>query len=244
MQRYFIYFSYDGSAYHGWQIQPNGNSVQAELQKALFTILQRHIEVVGAGRTDTGVHARIMVAHFDDESAQIDGEQLTYKLNRVLPYDISVLRIIPVDSTMHARFSAQRRTYHYYVHLDRDPFCRFTSYRLYQAPDFALMNKAAQLLLQTKDFGAFCKSHSDAKTTFCDVTEAQWVQLTATKWYFKITANRFLRNMVRAVVGTLLDVGYGKVTLEAFREILNSRSRSNAGESVPGHALFLEEIEY
>ena len=242
-QRYFIYFSYDGTAYHGWQIQPNATSVQAEMQRAMSLLLRHPIELVGAGRTDTGVHARTMVAHFDDKQL-IDTIQLAYKLNRVLPFDITVAKIEPVDADMHARFSATKRTYHYYIHLDRDPFCRAYSYALHQAPDFHLMNEAAQLLLSHEDFGAFCKSHSDAKTTFCDVYEANWIKLSDTKWYFRISANRFLRNMVRAIVGTLLDVGWHKISISQFVEILHSKSRQQAGESVPGHALFLEDVQY
>lgn len=244
-QRYFIYFSYDGTAYHGWQIQPNGHSVQAELQRALSLILRQSIEVTAAGRTDAGVHARVMVAHFDLNSASpANLSEWLYKLNRVLPRDITVTRLQPVAADMHARFSAKWRTYHYYIHLDRDPFVRFYSYALHHAPDFHEMNRAASLLTETADFGAFCKSHSDAKTTLCQVREARWIQLSPTRWYFRISANRFLRNMVRAVVGTLLDVGSGKLTREEFAAVLASRSRSCAGESVPGHALFLEEIEY
>lgn len=243
MQRYFIYFAYDGTAYHGWQVQPNGNSVQAELQKALSVLLQTPIQVVGAGRTDTGVHARKMVAHFDVECT-LNEEQMAYKLNRLLPHDISVYGLEAVAEDMHARFSAKWRTYHYYVHLYKDPFCRTYSYQLYRTPDFDKMNEAAAYLCEVKNFGAFCKSNSDAKTTLCDLIKARWVQEGEDKWYFEVTANRFLRNMVRALVGTLLDVGYGKLTLEAFREVIMSKSRSNAGESVPGHALFLEEVEY
>lgn len=243
MQRYFIYFAYDGTAYHGWQVQPNGNSVQAELQKALSVLLQTPIQVVGAGRTDTGVHARKMVAHFDMECT-LNEEQMAYKLNRLLPHDISVYGLEAVAEDMHARFSAKWRTYYYYVHLYKDPFCRTYSYQLYRIPDFDKMNEAAAYLCEVKDFGAFCKSNSDAKTTLCDLIKARWVQEGEGKWYFEVTANRFLRNMVRALVGTLLDVGYGKLTLEAFREVIMSKSRSNAGESVPGHALFLEEVEY
>ena len=242
-QRYFIYFSYDGTAYHGWQIQPNANSVQAEMQRALSLLMRHPVELIGAGRTDTGVHARKMVAHFDEEGP-LDEKQLAFKLNRVLPFDITVFGIKAVESHMHARFSATKRTYHYCIHADRDPFCRAYSYAIHQVPDFQLMNQAAQMLLSHKDFGAFCKSHSDAKTTLCDVYEARWIQLSDTKWHFRISANRFLRNMVRAIVGTLLDVGWHKISIEQFEEILHSRSRQQAGESVPGHALFLEDVQY
>lgn len=243
MQRYFIHFAYDGSSYHGWQVQPNGNSVQEELQKALSVLLQKPVSVVGTGRTDTGVHARRMVAHFDMDEA-LDVEKMAYKLNRLLPHDISVDRLEAVADDMHARFSAKWRTYHYYVHLHKDPFCRRYSYQLYKTPDFKLMNQAAVYLREIEDFGAFCKSNSDAKTTLCQLTEAEWIEIEHGKWYFKVTANRFLRNMVRALVGTLLEVGYHKIDLEEFKNVIASKSRSNAGESVPGHALFLENVEY
>lgn len=243
IQRYFIYFSYDGSHYHGWQVQPNGHSVQAELQRALSVLLQNDIQVVGAGRTDTGVHARKMVAHFDVDSV-LDVEHMTYKLNRLLPKDMAVYKLVAVNADMHARFSAKWRTYHYYIHLDKDPFCRNYSYQLYRIPDFDLMNEAAAYLCTVEDFGSFCKSNSDAKTTLCTLTKAHWVEVTCGKWYFEVTANRFLRNMVRALVGTLLEVGYGKISIEEFKRVIASKSRSNAGESVPGYALFLEDVVY
>lgn len=243
MQRYFIYFSYDGTNYHGWQIQPNGNSVQAELQKALSVILRKPMEVVGAGRTDAGVHARMMVAHFDVDE-MIDCAQMTYRLNRMLPRDMAAIKIVPVTDDMHARFSAKSRTYHYYVHSMRDPFARAYSCELHWDLDFTKMNEAASHLLDAEDFGAFCKSHADVKTTLCNVTEAQWVQTSPSTWYFTITANRFLRNMVRAVVGTLIEVGRNRISIEEFDTIVAGKKRTAAGESMPGNALFLENIEY
>ena len=241
--RYFVWFSYDGTAYHGWQIQPNGNSVQAELQRALSTLLREEISVTGAGRTDAGVHARQMVAHFDF-SVAIDLEQLAYKLNRILPCDIAVDRVELVDDDMHARFSATSRTYHYYIHTKKDPFSRPYSTELHYELDFDKMNEAGRILMTYDDFGAFCKSHSDVKTTLCRVTKAEWVQTNATSWYFEITANRFLRNMVRAVVGTLIDVGRGRLTLDDFRKVIEGKRRTEAGESMPANALFLENIRY
>ena len=242
-QRYFIYFSYDGTAYHGWQIQPNANSVQAELQKALSILLRNEIQVVGAGRTDTGVHARMMVAHFDVMET-IDTQQLAYKLNRLLPRDISVDKVIPVSNDMHARFSATSRTYHYYIHRRKNPFLRAYSCELFFDIDIERMNEAASLLLEYSDFAAFCKSNSDVKTTICKVTEAKWVDDGNGEWHFVITANRFLRNMVRAIVGTLIDVGRCRLTIQDFKSIVEGKSRSNAGESMQGNALFLENIEY
>lgn len=241
--RYFVWFSYDGTAYHGWQIQPNGNSVQAELQRALSTLLREEISVTGAGRTDAGVHARQMVAHFDFSEA-IDLEQLAYKLNRILPCDIAVDRVELVDDDMHARFSATSRTYHYYIHTKKDPFSRPYSTELHYELDFDKMNEAGRILMTYDDFGAFCKSHSDVKTTLCRVTKAEWVQTSETSWYFEITANRFLRNMVRAVVGTLIDVGRGRLTLDDFRKVIEGKRRTTAGESMPANALFLENIRY
>ena len=241
--RYFVWFSYDGTAYHGWQIQPNGNSVQAELQRALSTLLREEISVTGAGRTDAGVHARQMVAHFDFSEA-IDLEQLAYKLNRILPCDIAVDRVELVDDDMHARFSATSRTYHYYIHTKKDPFSRPYSTELHYELDFDKMNEAGRILMTYDDFGAFCKSHSDVKTTLCRVTKAEWVQTSETSWYFEITANRFLRNMVRAVVGTLIDVGRGRLTLDDFRKVIEGKRRIAAGESMPANALFLENIRY
>ena len=241
--RYFVWFSYDGTAYHGWQIQPNGNSVQAELQRALSTLLREEISVTGAGRTDAGVHARQMVAHFDFSEA-IDLEQLAYKLNRILPCDIAVDRVELVDDDMHARFSATSRTYHYYIHTKKDPFSRPYSTELHYELDFDKMNEAGRILMTYDDFGAFCKSHSDVKTTLCRVTNAEWVQTSETSWYFEITANRFLRNMVRAVVGTLIDVGRGRLTLDDFRKVIEGKRRTAAGESMPANALFLENIRY
>lgn len=241
--RYFITFSYDGTRYHGWQIQPNGDSVQERLEWALSTLLRREVNVTGAGRTDAGVHARVMVAHFDFEEA-IDCQQLCYKLNRLLPFDIAVQEVKQVSDDMHARFSATSRTYHYYIHTKKDPFRRAYSCEIHYPLDFALMNEAGKILTTYEDFGAFCKSHTDVKTTICHVTEARWVQTSETAWYFIITANRFLRNMVRAVVGTLIDVGRGKLSIEEFRKVIEGKRRTEAGESMPGNALFLEDVRY
>ena len=242
-QRYFIWFAYNGARYHGWQVQPNGNSVQAELEKALATLLRTTVPTTGAGRTDAGVHASCMVAHFDLDR-DIDCDQLTYKLNRLLPYDIAVSRIKPVEPDMHARFSAVARTYHYYIHTAKDPFCTFSSCRLHYQLDFDAMNRAAAVLLQTADFASFCKSHADVKTTLCQVSEAEWQQVGTNQWRFVITANRFLRNMVRAVVGTLIDVGRGRISVEEFRQIVAEKKRTSAGESMPGHALYLVDVRY
>ena len=249
--RYFITLSYDGARYHGWQIQPNGPSVQEKLQWALSTLLREEIQVTGAGRTDAGVHARMMVAHFDfngvweeRSGVSLDCCQLAYKLNRLLPQDIAVQRVEPVSDEMHARFSALSRTYHYYIHTEKDPFLRTTSCELHYQLDFDKMNDAAAILMEYEDFGAFCKAHADVKTTLCHVTVARWHQTSPTSWYFEITANRFLRNMVRAVVGTLIDVGRGRLSIDDFRKVIEGKRRTEAGESMPAHALFLEDITY
>ncbi|MBR5748647.1 MAG: tRNA pseudouridine(38-40) synthase TruA [Prevotella sp.] len=244
MSRYFVTLSYDGTRYHGWQIQPNGDSVQARLQEALSTLLRAAVGVTGAGRTDTGVHARMMVAHFDWEGDAIDCQQLAYKLNRLLPYDIAVSKVEPVSDDKHARFSATSRMYRYYIHTVKDPFLKAYSCEIHYPLDFAKMNEAAGILMTYEDFGAFCKSGADVKTTLCEVTKAEWVQTSPTTWYFEIRANRFLRNMVRAVVGTLIEVGRGRLSLDDFRKVIEGKQRSDAGESMPGNALFLEDVVY
>ena len=243
MNRYFVFLSYDGTLYHGWQVQPNGHSVQAELQRALSVLLRQPIEVVGAGRTDAGVHAAMMVAHFDTD-VTFDTAQLAYRLNRILPRDIAIDKVTPVSQDMHARFSALSRTYYYYIHTQKSPFVRSFSCPIHYQLDFDLMNEAGRILTTYDDFAAFCKSHTDVKTTLCHVTEARWEQVGEGRYRFVITANRFLRNMVRAVVGTLIDVGRGRISLDDFRCIIEGKSRTAAGESMPACALFLQKIEY
>ena len=242
--RYFIWFSYDGTRYHGWQIQPNGITVQSELQRCLSLLLRQEVSVVGAGRTDTGVHARQMAAHFDIDELPMSVFDLAHKLNGLLPQDIGVSNVAAVDNDMHARFSATARTYHYYVHTRKNPFLRQFSLELHYQLDYERMNEAARILLAYEDFGAFCKAGSDVKTTLCKVTHAQWHQTSESTWYFEITANRFLRNMVRAVVGTLIEVGRGRMSLDEFRQVIEGKKRTQAGESMPAKALFLEKVEY
>lgn len=239
--RYFIYLSYDGARYHGWQIQPNGSSVQEVLGKALSTLLHESIEVTGAGRTDAGVNASLTVAHFDTEHTA--DQQLAYRLNKFLPQDIAIHKIVPVKPEAHARFSATSRTYHYYVITAKTPFEPY-AYRFPQPLDFDKMNEAAKALFDYIDFTSFSKLHTDVKTNNCRIMAAQWEQASPIKWQFTITADRFLRNMVRAIVGTLLDVGRGVLTLEQFREIIEKKDRCSAGMSVPGNALFLADITY
>lgn len=241
--RYFIWFGYDGTQYHGWQTQPNGVTVQSELERCLSLLLREQVAVTGAGRTDAGVHARQMAAHFDT-AADVDAPLLAKKLNGLLPAAISVDRIEPVAADMHARFSATSRTYHYYIHTRKNPFIRQYSQEMHYQLDFDLMNEAGRILMEYDDFGAFCKAGSDVKTTLCRVTHAHWHQTSDTEWYFEITANRFLRNMVRAVVGTLIEVGRRRMTLQEFRQVIEGGRRTQAGESMPAKALFLERVTY
>lgn len=243
MNRYFIELAYDGTNYHGWQIQPNGSSVQETLMKALATFLRQEVEVVGAGRTDAGVHARRMMAHFDIDR-ELDGVQVTDKLNRLLPPDISVYRVVPVKPDAHARFDATYRKYLYHVTTCKDPFSRQYAWRLFHPLDFEKMNEAARTLFDYTDFTSFSKLHTDVKTNNCRIMHAEWTQVSDTEWVFTIQADRFLRNMVRAVVGTLVEVGRGKLSIDGFRRVIEQKDRCSAGSSVPGHALFLVDVGY
>lgn len=243
MERYFIYLSYNGKNYCGWQIQPNGISVQQKIEESLATLLRRPVPVVGAGRTDAGVHARLMVAHFDWEEPIAYLPFLAEKLNRILPKDIAISRIVPVISEAHARFDATSRTYNYYITAKKDPFNHEFVYKIQGRLDYEAMDRACETLRGYTDFTSFSKLHTDVKTNNCRITHAGWEQ-EGDVWKFTITADRFLRNMVRAIVGTLIEVGRGKVTLDGFREIIEAKNRCDAGTSVPGHALFLADITY
>ncbi len=240
--RYFIKFSYNGTNYHGWQSQPNAVTVQATLEKALSVILSSQIETTGAGRTDTGVHAREMYAHFESDS-YFEIAQTVYKLNSFLPKDIAVLDIYPVHDDAHARFDATERTYIYKMHATKDVFLENLSWQYAQTLDLEQMNIAANELLRHKDFECFSKVNTDVNTFNCNITHAYWEQRGNTI-QFKITADRFLRNMVRAIVGTLINVGIGKITIAEFIEIINSCDRKKAGISVPAHGLYLINIKY
>lgn len=243
MARYFIYLSYDGSNYHGWQIQPNAATVQETLEKALTLLMRQPVEITGAGRTDTGVNASTMVAHADFPG-EIDCKQTVYRLNRMLPPDIAIHSIKPVTETAHARFDALSRRYRYHISTAKNPFTRRYSCRVTGELDFEAMNSAAATLPEYTDFTSFSKLHTDTKTNNCKVTKAHWVQTSESEWYFEIEADRFLRNMVRAIVGTLLMVGRGKISVEGFREIIEKKQRSEAGDSALAQALFLEEVKY
>ena len=243
MTRYFIYLAYNGTNYCGWQNQPNGISVQQKIEEALRVLLRKPLSITGAGRTDAGVHARLMVAHFSWEEEIADLPFLTEKLNCLLPSDIAVKKILPVFPEAHARFDAISRTYKYYVCTEKDPFTYPFHYRITSPLDFVKMNEAAAILPEYIDFTSFSKSHTDVKTYNCKIMQAGWTR-EETGWVFTIQADRFLRNMVRAIVGTLLEVGRGKLSLDGFRQAIESRNRENAGMSVPGKALFLVDIEY
>ncbi len=242
MQRYFVYLAYNGQNYHGWQIQPNALSVQQVLQEALALYFQQAIDLVGAGRTDTGVHAKEMVAHFDWQD-DLDEAHFIYKLNALLPKDISISGLRKVKPEFHARFDALSRSYEYYLSLERDPFLAHLHYRFYGQLDLDAMNTAAQYLLGEHDFSCFSKSKTQTHTNLCSVTQASWTK-EGSVLKFDVSANRFLRNMVRAIVGTLIEVGEGKRNVDSIPELIASKSRSKAGLSVPAQGLFLSGIEY
>ena len=240
--RYFITFSYRGTDFHGSQTQPNGNTVQAEMEAAFATILREPVALTFAGRTDAGVHAEKMIAHFDWPKAL--PANFIGRLNNLLPASIAVSNILRVTDEAHARFDATARTYRYRITTRKDPFLCFTHTRVAAGLDFEAMNQAAQRLLGKQDFASFCRVHTDVKTTICDVREAKWVRENETEAYFVITADRFLRNMVRAVVGTLFEVGRGKMTEQQFTDIIAARNRCRAGHSAPAEGLSLVEIIY
>ena len=243
MKRFFINLSYNGKNYCGWQIQPNAVSVQQTLQESLSTLMRKIIDIVGAGRTDSGVHARNMIAHFDWDGDAFDNDELCMKMNRFLPKDISIHSIKEVTSDAHARFSAISRTYSYTVTTKKDAFLYDYKYRLFFKPDIEVMNHLCKILLETDDFTSFSKLHTDVKTNICNVKYARWEQ-NGDDFVFTIQADRFLRNMVRSVVGTLLQAGRGRLSESEFRQIIDAKDRGVAGESAPAHALFLENVEY
>lgn len=240
--RYFIQFAYLGTDFHGSQTQPNGVTVQQTMEEAMATILRTPTPLTFAGRTDAGVHARQMWAHFDAEQAL--PENLVHRLNALLPESIAIYSIVRVCADAHARFDASARTYRYYITTRKDPFAGRIRTRVAPGLDFEAMNRAAELLLGRQDFASFCRLHTDVKTTICDVREAYWTVENECEAHFTITADRFLRNMVRAVVGTLFDVGRGKLTEEQFQTIIRAQSRASAGQSADARGLFLEQIQY
>lgn len=245
LHRYFILLAYDGTQYHGWQIQPNGVSVQSEMEKALAVCFCTDIPLTAAGRTDTGVHAHEMYAHFDlpQAATEEDISQALWKINNLLPSDISVLDIIAVASDAHARFDAVSRTYQYHILTHKNPFKERFAWYWQGKLDLEVMNSAAEIIMGVHDFQCFSKVHTDVSNFICDVHYARWKVL-RDEMVFTITANRFLRNMVRAVVGTLFDIGRGKIAVEDMEMIMASRNRSQAGASVPAKGLFLTKINY
>lgn len=242
MERYFIHLAYNGANYNGWQTQPELPTVQETLEKALSTLLRQPIAVVGCGRTDTGVHASDFYAHFDLKDFK-DPKELTFKLNSFLPPDIAIFAIFPVADNAHARFDATARTYQYHVSDRRLPFRQGQYCRIYFKPDIERMNEAAQVLMEYEDFTSFAKLHTQVKTNICHLTEARWDRV-GEEWIFTIRSNRFLRNMVRSVTGTLLDVGRGKLSIEGLREIIEKKDRCAAGVSMPACGLFLTKVNY
>ena len=243
--RYFLRLAYNGENYCGWQIQSNAITVQEVLNNALSLLLKEKINLAGAGRTDTGVHAREFYAHFDTENhySEQERQQLIGKINRFLPYDIVVYDFFPVNDSLHARFDAISRTYRYYISTEKNPFRTKFSYRVLHSLDIEKMNKASEKLFLYNDFTSFSKVHTQTTTNNCNVTQARWF-FENDLLVFEITADRFLRNMVRAIVGTLLEIGRGKMTIEEFCQVIEQKDRSLAGVSVPAHALFLEKIAY
>lgn len=240
--RYFIHLAYNGANYCGWQTQPDLPTVQLTLEQALTTLLRKPTPIVGCGRTDTGVHASDFYAHFTSET-EIETEKLTFKLNSFLPADIAIFEIFAVKENAHARFDAIARTYQYHVSDKRLPFKQGLYSRIYFQPDLSLMNEGAKLLMEYEDFTSFAKLHTQVKTNICHLSQALWEER-EDEWIFTIRSNRFLRNMVRSVTGTLLDVGRGKLSLEGLREIVEKKNRCAAGVSMPPQGLFLTRVEY
>lgn len=240
--RYFIELSYFGKPYHGWQRQPNASSVQQTIEEALSTLLRTTIEIVGAGRTDSGVHAKQLYAHFD-HSSEIDCSDLSYRLNAFLPDTISVKKIFEVHAEAHARFDATSRSYEYWIVQEKNPFFKDTAHFIREPLNFEAMNAAAKLLMDHNDFECFSKSNTDVKTFLCKIEKAKWI-VQDDKMVFTITADRFLRNMVRAIVGTLLEIGRNKKPIDWMTAVIESKNRSDAGASVPAKGLYLTKVEY
>jgi tRNA pseudouridine38-40 synthase len=243
--RYFIRLAYNGTRYHGWQIQDNALSVQEVITKAVRLIWIKDFTIVGCGRTDTGVNAMEYYAHFDldEERSRAEMDELARRLNRYLVEDILIYCIFPVPSDLHARFSAISRTYEYHIHTRKDPFLKELSWFIHQKLDISLMNKGAEILKEYSDFTSFSKPNVKRKTNICRITYARW-ELTGHQLIFTITADRFLHNMVRAIVGTLLDLGQNKISIADLRQVIESKNRCNAGESVPAKGLYLTRVEY
>ncbi len=244
VMRYFIECAYKGTNYCGWQIQINANTVQAELEKALSTLLKTKIEITGSSRTDAGVHAMQQVAHFEVENEISDTTNLVYRMNRVLPFDISVAKIFQVADDYHSRFEATSRKYEYRISRKKNPFQKGLVYEFNGDLNIGLMNEACQILFKHIDYQCFSKINTDVFTFNCTIEEARWQECSDGMLVFYIKANRFLRGMVRAIVGTLLEVGSGRLSLEDFEQIILSKNRNKAGRAVPAEGLFLMEVNY
>ena len=241
--RYFLHFSFDGTPFHGWQRQPNAVSVQGEMEDRIGKLNGAPVELVGCGRTDAGVHARSFYAHVDLDRLRYPAEEWLHKLNRMLPAEIAVRDLIPVEPDAHARFDATARTYHYYIHTRKDPFSGRCSLEVNKELNGEAMNQATALLVGTMDYTSFARQHTDVQSHICTVSEALWLEKDG-NWVFRITANRFLRNMVRSIVGTSLKIGKGKWRSGDMVQVIEARDRSVAADSAPAHALFLEEVKY
>ncbi len=242
--RYFIECSFRGTNYHGWQIQPNALTIQSLVNKSFSVLLREQIRTTGAGRTDSGVHAISFFAHFDSERKDLESDAgLLYKLNRILPEDIAIKRIIAVHPRAHSRYDAVSRTYIYRISREKDPFSTDLAWHLHCRLDIDSMNQASSLLKEYSDFTSFCRLHSSAKTPVCEIMHAEW-EVKGSFLVFTVRADRFLRNMVRALTGTLVDLGSGKISIEDFRKIIEKRDRSAAGTSAPAKGLFLKSVEY
>lgn len=243
-QRYFLELAYDGANYHGWQVQPNAVTVQELIDKALTTLLRQPIETVGCGRTDTGVHAKEYFAHIDVDTIDHRPSPIDKRsLNSLLPHDIAVKQIIPVHCEAHARFDATLRSYEYHIHFEKDPFLNGYSWLLRDKPGLELMNSAAAIIMEYTDFSCFSKSNTQVKTNNCKIVKAEWME-TEKGIVFHISADRFLRNMVRAIVGTLIEIGRGAMQPDDIRKVIESKNRSNAGTSVPACGLYLSKVKY
>jgi tRNA pseudouridine38-40 synthase len=242
LKRYFIQLSYKGTNFCGWQFQPNAKTVQEELQNSIKQLFRTQIDVTGAGRTDTGVHAGFYIAHFETDIF-FEPEKIKQKLNKILNKDIAIHKIFEVDSHTHSRFDALSRTYEYHIHLIKNPFIQEFSTFLYWKPDIEKMNSASKILFEVTDFTSFSKLHTDVKTNNCKIYKAEWKEFNS-KLIFTIEADRFLRNMVRAIVGTLLEIGKNKIDENEFRQIIELKNRSKAGISVPAQGLILTDIKY
>lgn len=243
MKRFALKLSYKGTKFHGWQVQKGSITVQENINNALKTLLDEDIETIGCGRTDTGVHAKNFVAHFDTNFPEKINSFFLYHLNSLLDFDIAVNNVFEVSPDFNARFDAVSRKYYYIINSQKDPFTKDFEWFYFGELNKDSMNQAASILLKHKDFTSFCKLHGNSKNNICDVRYAKWRKV-KTRLIFTIEADRFLRNMVRSIVGTLIEVGKNKLTLEQFEEIINSKNRSNAGTSVPAKGLFLAEIKY